>query len=159
MSIKVIHSYSKDTETFIKIFLDKDFIEKKYNSIGATNVSVLEHGEKDGKFIVKTQRDVAVELPNFAKKILKPTNTIIETDIWDLSGDVKTCSFDIDSSGVPVKMNGTMTVKDTENGCENHLVIETKVNVPLIGGKIAKIVEKATNESVEAEYQYCKEHI
>ena len=48
-----IYSYKYNTETILNMFLDKDYIQKKFNHTGAENVEFLEFGEKNGKFIIK----------------------------------------------------------------------------------------------------------
>ena len=69
-------------------------------------------------FVIRTSRTVDVDVPGFARKVLKPTNTMVQTDTWsarDLDG-ARDGDFDIDVKGAPVHVPGQMRIEPTADG-------------------------------------------
>ena len=154
------YSYSYDTKTILEMFLSKNYIQKKFDTTGARNIDFLEFGEKDGKFIIKTKRDITAEIPGFAKKFIKPTSTITQTEKWDINNEeLKTGTVEVTSTGLPVVMTGDLRIEPTEEGCKNTLEYEIKVNIPLIGGKLAKFLDDEGRKNAEKEYEFALNYL
>jgi len=160
MGFTLNHPFSKDVTTVFGMFTDPNYLTEKFTALGATNLELVEHGEKDGKFIIICKRDIPTNPPGFAKKILKSTNTIVETDIWDLSDpDVKRGTYTVDIKGTPITVTGTMTLSPTDTGSVNVVETEAKVSIPLIGGKIAAFIEDDTRNTLDNDYEYTKKYL
>jgi len=114
----------------------------RYESMGHRDVKVVEQTADDDSLQIVSSRVVDVDLPSFAKKVLKPTNTMVQTDEWSGDGDSWKGSFSFTLNGAPVKINGTMQL-DAEGDKSTHAVtINMDVKVPLVGGKIADWIGK-----------------
>ena len=92
--------------------------------------------------MIRTSRTVDVDVPSFARKVLKPTNTMVQTDTW--SGAISTArgdgDFEIDVKGAPVHVSGQMRIEPTADGGTRHEVQgKLDVKIPLIGGKVAEL--------------------
>ena len=91
--------------------------------------------------MIRTSRTVDVDLPGFARKVLKPTNTMIQTDTWsarDVDG-ARDGDFEIEVKGAPVNVSGQMRIEPTASGGTRHTVDgKLDVKVPLIGGKVGR---------------------
>lgn len=160
MGFTVKHSYSTDANTLFKTFTDKEYLVKKFEACGATNVTIEKCEENNGEFLIVCTRDVPSNPPGFAKKFLKSTNTITETDVWQITdGDVRNGTFTIDIKGAPIKVNGTLKITADGDGCANEIETNVKVSIPLIGGKIAKFVEEDTKNSLDEDYKFTKGYV
>jgi len=156
MSTTVSYPYDTfDTEKVFSVFTQKTFIEKKYESVGATHLEFIEYGEKDGKFIIHTKRNITAEIPGFAKKFIRPTTTIVQTEIWKLSDEpVKKGTVVVNAQGLPMKMVGDIILQPTDQGSENILVYEITVGIPLVGGKIANFLDTEGAKTAHKEYEF-----
>ena len=73
-----------------------------------------------------------------ARKVLSPTNTMVQTDTWTAAGDGSwDGTVEVEVKGAPVKMSGTMRLEPDGDDTTMHLTLSMSVKVPLVGGKIA----------------------
>ena len=158
MAIAGDETYSAPVAAVIACFTDVDVVRARYEAAGDRDIEVLECGPDDVGFVIRTRRTVDVEgLPGFATKVLKPTNTMEQTDRWGVAAadGARDGSFAIDVRGAPVKVSGTMRVEPTGDGGTRHTVQgKFDVKVPLIGGKIASWAEGPGQQRLDAEYAF-----
>lgn len=154
-------TYDAPIDTVFALFLDPNVVTARYEAAGDRDLQILECGP-DGssardETVIRTQRTVDVDLPGFASKVLKPTNTMVQVDRWserDLDG-ARDGDFDIEVKGAPVKVHGTMRIEPTADGGTRHIVEgKIEVKVPLIGGKIAGWAEGPSQQRLDAEYDF-----
>lgn len=95
--------------------------------------------------IDEEQRTAGV--PSFAKKIVGESTRVIITQVWR----GQEASYEIETPGKPTHVHGTATL--SENGTGSVLVydLEVKASVPLIGGKLEKLVVDLTKEGFDKE--------
>ena len=105
---------------------------------------------------IVSSRLVDVELPGFAKKALKPTNTMKQTDEWHRQSDGSwSGTFDVDVQGAPAHISGTMELAPDSDGARHVVVLDLQVKIPIIGGKIADWVGKNDGQrSLDAEFAF-----
>jgi hypothetical protein len=125
-------------ERVIKMLGNADATTAKYEGMGHRAVDVLELEPGPRSLRVRTPRVVGVDLPGFAKKVLKPTNTMLQLDEWQAQGDgTWTGTFSVDVQGSPVHLHGTMRLAPAGETCTEDITVDVTVKVPLVGGKIA----------------------
>ena len=139
MEVKGSHVYPVGVDVVIAMLQDKASTIDKYESMGHRDVRVLEFESDAAAIRIVSSRVVDVALPAFAKKALKPTNTMIQTDEWRRNGDGSWAgTFDIDVKGSPVRISGTMGLAPEADGATRHdVALDFQVKVPIVGGKIA----------------------
>src|SRR3954469_22916478 len=137
MQISDQHTYAAPITTVIDMFADEGAIRDRYEGMGHRDVTVLECTRTATSLRVRSSRVVDVELPSFAKKVLKPTNTMVQTDEWNADGDTWTGTFAVEVQGAPVRINGTMQLDPEGDKSTHSVTINMDVKVPLVGGKIA----------------------
>jgi len=157
----VKYPYLFDTETIFKIFTKKNFIEEKYKAVGAKNIEFIEYGEKEGKFIIHTQRDILIEVPNFAKKFIQPTPTIIQTEIWNITDeDVKKGTAHVKVKGLSLaEMSGEIILQPTDNGSENVFTYGITVHIPFIGTKLSNFLDAEGKKAAQKEYEFAVQYV
>jgi hypothetical protein len=133
--MQVTHSFDADAETVFGLMTDPGFLERKYADQGATDISIDASGSR-----VVSRRKVTVDLPGFAKKVMQPTNTVVQTDEWcDADADGRrVCRYTVEVQGVPSRIDGTVTLSPDGTGTRQDVAAEVKVSIPLLGGKLEK---------------------
>ena len=160
MKIKALHQYAKDVDTVFGLFHEPDFMKTKYEGIGARNVEVLECAGSEGRYTVKTKREIPADVPALLKKFLNPWNTIVQSEKWEGKvGGPYRCQFGIDTSGVPVNIKGVMEIRTQGDGCVNDVQLEVKCGIPLIGGKLADFVGGDAEKNTQAEYEFIRAYL
>ena len=156
MKLTDAHVYPVPVESVIAMLQDKSATVDKYEGMGHQDVQVLEFEADADSMRIVSSRVVTVDLPGFAKKALKPTNTITQTDEWHRGADGSwSGTFTGDVKGSPVKISGTMSLTPVANGAEHEVTIDVQVKIPLVGGKIADWAGKNdVRQTLDAEFAF-----
>ena len=142
MQITDRHTYEAPMDAVLAMFADEKAIQQRYEGMGHRDVEILECTRTPESLRIRTSRVVDVELPNFAKKVLKPTNTMVQTDEWKVDGAGWSGTFAVEVRGAPVRIHGTMRLDADANRSTHAVTIDMEVKVPLVGGKIADWIGK-----------------
>jgi hypothetical protein len=134
------HHYDADVETVFALITDADFMTRKYTAIGSTNVAVDKSEESGGACELVLRRTVTVDLPGFAKRVMKPSNTAIQTEDWGVAepDSSRSCTYRVEIQGMPSTITGTVTLSVDGTGTRQDIDADVKVSIPLIGGKLEK---------------------
>ncbi len=139
MKFEEIYRYNKDADTVMAMFADREYFERKY---AETTIAyeVLEHERSDERFRIRCKLTMPsnVPIPGFAKKFLGETMNVVQEDTWDLR--TRTGRLSIELHGAPVHIFADMALKQGGEGAENHVHWTIECKIPLIGGKVAKLV-------------------
>jgi hypothetical protein len=156
MDVKGTHTYQVPIEAVLAMLRDPDATVAKYESMGHRDVTVIDCAGDDTQLRVESSRVVDVDLPGFAKKVLKPTNTMRQVDEWTATGDGGwDGTFDVDVHGAPIHLSGTMRLTPGSGSCTEAITIAVAVKVPLIGGKIADWAAKNdVQRSLDGEFAF-----
>jgi HSP20 family molecular chaperone IbpA len=151
-------TYEADSATVFAMFCDDDATRARYESAGHRDAEIVEHRQEGDDLLIRSRRVVTVDLPGFAKKVLSPTNTMLQTDRWGPeTAGVREGTFDVDVEGAPVKISGTMRLEATDDDRCRHSVHGTvEVKIPLLGGRIAKWAGKDAGDELAAEFAFNK---
>jgi hypothetical protein len=89
---------------------------------------------------VVTKRTVTVDLPGFAKRVMTPSNTAVQTESWSAADDLgnRTSTYHVEIQGMPSKVTGTLILSPDAGGTKQVIDADVKVSIPLIGGKLEK---------------------
>jgi hypothetical protein len=159
VEIHELHRYAKDVETLFRFFSDPPTIKAKFEGVGARDVQVLESSESGGVHLTRTQREMPAEVPSILKKLFSEWNKVIQTERWRREGNSRTCELQIDVSGAPVQMRGTMQLRPEGEGCVNDVRLSISSSVPLLGKKIVELAAVASRKGMAAEYDYIRAHL
>ena len=138
MRMQVTHHFDADVETVFALMSDPDFCTRKYADAGASDIQIdSDQGDNGPKLV--SRRKLTVDLPGFAKKVMQPTNTVVQTDEWSAAdGGTRTCRYTVEVQGVPSRIDGTVTLTPDGGGTRQDVQAEVKVSIPLLGGKLEK---------------------
>lgn len=132
--------YTIPCDQLLAIFSRPDFVLAKYQAQGARNIRLLREDRTGTRFSVTVARDVPVqiEVPSFARSLVPPTITLVQTNSWDIA--TRTGYLDIEFKNMPVILGCAMHLEERPTGAHHTLNSDIKVNVPLIGGKLEKLL-------------------
>ena len=156
MDVRRAHTYAATIDEVLAMLRLPDATVEKYQSMGHRDVDILECSGDDASLRIESSRVVDVDLPGFAKKVLKPTNTMLQVDQWRATPDGDwDGTFEVDVQGSPVQLSGTMLLTPDPAGCTEKITVSVTVKIPLIGGKIADWAAKNdVQRSIDAEFAF-----
>jgi len=127
--LRATHRYDAGTEQVFAVLSDPEQLAAMNAAIGATECALLSHDDRDGAPHVVTSRKVTVDLPGFARKVMQPTNTVVQTDDWSTAqpDGSRSCRYQVEVKGVPSRIDGTMTLHPDGDGCVQEIDAEVKV--------------------------------
>lgn len=156
MRMHLEHHYDADVETVFALITDPDFMTRKYTAIGSTNVAVDRSEEDGGGCELVMRRTVTVDLPGFAKRVMTPSNTAVQTENWavaDTNG-ARICMYHVEIQGMPSKVTGTVTLSAEGTGTKQDIEADVKVSIPLLGGKLEKFAVETGKTDLAAQAEF-----
>ena len=140
MKFDEIHEFDRSSDDVLNMFTNKDYFVRKYEGLGYTGVEVLDHQSDDRGFSIKVRYEAPSDapVPGFAKKFLGQTSVVVQTDSWDR--EAKTGRLQAEIQGLPAKVHAEMSLRDNGDGCVNELDWTISCGIPLVGGKIERLV-------------------
>ena len=153
MQLEGTHDYAAPLDDVLAMLRNEKATVAKYESMGHRDVVLLECEGDDTSLKIVTSRMVDVDLPGFAKKVMQPTNTVVQTDEWapGTADGKRVCNYRVEVQGVPSRIDGTVTLSPEGSGTRQDVVAEVKVSIPLLGGKLEKFAVDNGVRSLEQE--------
>ncbi len=148
--------YPAEPAAVFDLFCQPDVITARYASQGDRDIEILSCGPDGDDFVIETRRTVEINLPGFAKKVLAPTNTMLQTDRWgpaDRDGS-RAGTFAVEVRGAPVSTSGSMSIAPDGDGTRHQVSGTIEVKVALVGGRIAKWSEGTARDTLAAEFDF-----
>ena len=157
MSHKTKHAYSASFDEIYAKLIDEAFLQAKYEGIGSRNVSFSECSQDGDVVMIKWTREVPANPPAFARKFLKEWNSLDETMEWSLNSDgTAHGDYSCKTLGVPGMLTGNFGLRPDGTGCVEDIVMTSVVKIPLVGKKIAAIIEDESAQSLAKEYTFTR---
>ena len=122
-------------------FTDPAFLTRKYTELGRQDIALLEHHRDDVRALMRiAYSDVAeMDLPDFARKFVPARQHVVQTVEWTLATRIGT--LNVEPKGAPARIQAEMRLSDDKGGgCLNTISWKISCSVPLIGGKLEKIL-------------------
>jgi len=145
--------YEKSAETVMRMYSDRSYFERKYKDGGAWDVEILEHEKSERHFRIKCRFTMKSDasMPEFAKKFIGDSISVVQQDAWDL--ETLRGRLETEIRGVPVRVHADMALRPEGEGCANHLKWSLSCAIPLIGGKLEKVVAEDLQTKSRTDYQ------
>lgn len=159
MRVTASHKYATDVADVYAAFCKPDFYKKKFAAVGARGVEVLEKKKRGDTFYIRTEREVPSDVPGMLRKFLGDWNTVVQTESWEPDDEGYFNQLEIESEGVPVSIEGTMSLQPDGKGCVNKLSFEIDCSIPLVGGKLEDFIARDMREVLDREYKFIKGYL
>jgi hypothetical protein len=140
-------AYDAPPADVVAMLTDPLFWDKVGDATGALSSKATVDADGAATRVVIDQEQEVVGVPSFAKKFVGDSTRAITTQVWTGSR----ASYQVATPGKPTSMTGTATVAENGTGSTLTYDLEVKASVPLIGGKLEKLVVELTTEGFEKE--------
>lgn len=90
----------------------------------------------------------ADEVPGFARKFAGDTINIVQEEEWSSH---TSAALSVNIPGKPGEMKGRITLVGDDAGTTETVDVNVKVNIPLVGGKIADFIGQMLTRALKAE--------
>ncbi|HEU5469789.1 MAG TPA: DUF2505 domain-containing protein [Actinophytocola sp.] len=117
---------------------DRAFLEERQRELGGKGAALLEHAVDGDEVRFRLRQGVDAErLPSMARAIIKGDLMVERAERWGPDGSTAQVTL----SGVPGGINsrGTLTGRP-DGGTELALNAEVRVGLPLVGGKLERVI-------------------
>lgn len=155
MKFTLTHTFDYPVEKVWDMFHDPEAHVAKFAAMGHQEIEVVSSEVSEYELDITISRKVEMEIPAVAKKFLPPTNTVISTDHWEAREDGSFGGhFEVDVQGVPSSSSGiTELVAIDDDSCSYTVELEVKVNIPLVGDRIAKAIKPQLEAQLLEEFR------
>jgi hypothetical protein len=162
MKVASRHTYAAPPDEVFAAMTSPEVLAQKYRSLGHRDVEIVEHVDGDDGTRVRSRRRVPMDVPGFAKRFLKPLNTVEQTDVWTppTKRGERHGTWTVSASGVPVSVGGTLHLAPVRGGA-TLVEIEGEVtcSLPLVGGRLASFVGGDVERTMHAEEAFNDAHL
>jgi len=162
MKVTSRHTYAAPPDVVFAAMTTPDVLVDKYRALGHQNIEILDHHEEAGVVRIRSRRKVPMEVPGFAKRFVKPVNTVEQTDEWQprsTKGE-RHGTWKVAASGVPVSVGGTLHLVAAPKG---RTVVEISgdvtCSIPLLGGKLASFVGGDVERTMRGEEDFNDQYL
>ena len=154
MQITRSHTFDHPIDQCWAMFHDPASHVSKFEAMGHRDLHVLEEEVTDTSLRMVIERLVDVDVPGFAKRVIRPTNTLRSVDQWRDAGDgTYRGTFELETKGVPIGIHGSTVLSAAGDATTYDVTIELKVKVPLIGGSIADYSKGIVDQQMADEFR------
>jgi hypothetical protein len=145
-------SYDAPPERVYAMLADPDFRQKSCAAMEMISADVqLEPSPDggDGFSLVIDQLQNTKDLPAFARAFAGESTQAIQREVWP---STTTGDLSIESPGKPASASGTIRLEPDGAGTTEVVELEIKVRVPLIGGRLEKLMAEKVAAGMDIEH-------
>jgi uncharacterized protein YndB with AHSA1/START domain len=115
-------------------------------------ISAEVHLEREGAGFTLTidQEQRTDDLPSFARTFAGDSTRAVQHERWE---DSTGGTLRIDAPGKPSEVKGTITLRPEGSGTREIVELELRIKVPLIGGKLEKLLAEKVRAGMDAEHE------
>ena len=134
--------------------VDETYLRDRLASIGGNDAELVTYSSADGKTSYQLKQGVPAEhLPSIAKSMLGGDLVIQRIENWAAGAG----TVEVTINGVPGRLDGAFTITDNGAGSKTTLVGEVKVSIPLMGGKLEKLIAEQVVVLLNKESEFTSE--
>lgn len=146
-------TFAAGVDTVHSTLVDEAFLTARLKDIGGKGAALLEHrGHDDGVDIKLRQGVDAQRLPGAVRSILSGDLVVEREERWRGHEAAGRATI----NGVPAEIRSRTRLAPNGTGTELVVSAEVKVGIPLIGGKIEKVVAEQVTKLLAAESEYAE---
>jgi hypothetical protein len=140
-------AYDAPPDQVRAMLTDPLFRDQVGDATGALSSSATVETDGDAVRVVVDQEQRVAGVPSFARKFVGDSTRAITTQAWQGA----TAAYVVETPGKPTSISGTATLAENGTGSTLTYDLEVKASVPLVGGKLEKLVVELTTEGFEKE--------
>lgn len=141
--------YDAPPAAVFEMLADPEFREAACAAQNVISAEVSLEREGNGFTLSVDQEQRTDDLPSFARTFAGASTRAIQRETWS---DTTGGTLQIDTPGKPSTLKGTITLRPEGSGTVEIVELEIKVRVPLIGGKLEKLLANKVTAGMDAEH-------
>ncbi|MDP9824162.1 DUF2505 domain-containing protein [Nocardioides massiliensis] len=143
-------TYDADVARVRAMLAEEDFRAQVCDAqhVLARTVSITPHGDGAGMQVRVEQQQPADKIPAFAQKIVGRTIDIVQEETWH---DATSADLLVTIPGKPGRLSGTIRLEETASGTREVVEGDVKVSIPVVGGKLEKLIGQLLGSALRAE--------
>ena len=141
-------SYHAPPAKVFAMLADPEFRKAACAAMEVISADVELERDGEGFTLVIDQQQNTKDLPGFARTFAGESTQAIQREVWagPTTGDLS-----IESPGKPASAKGTIRLEEAGGGTREVVELEIKVKVPLIGGKLEKLMAEKVASGMDVE--------
>ena len=128
---------------------DPAFREACCAAQGVISADVVLERSGAGFMLTIDQEQRTDDLPAFARTFAGASTRAIQYETWE---DSTSGTLRIEAPGKPSEITGTITLRPEGSGSREIIQLDLKIKVPLIGGKLEKLLADTVTAGVESDH-------
>ena len=140
-------TYPAGVDDVVAMLLETAFWDRVAVATGALSSTTTVTSDESGTLVVTDQLQEVVGVPSFAKKLVGDSTQAIKRQLWTGA----TSTFEVETPGKPTRITGSAAVTTRGTGSVLSYDLEVRASVPLIGGKLERLVADLTIEGFDNE--------
>jgi uncharacterized protein YndB with AHSA1/START domain len=142
-------TYDAPPAAVFEMLADPAFREATCAAQDVISAEVRLDRDGDGFTLTVDQEQRTDDLPSFARTFAGSSTRAIQREEW---ADPTGGTVHIDTPGKPSHIAGTITLRPDGSGTREVVELEIKVKVPLVGGKLEKLLADKVTAGMDAEH-------
>lgn len=142
-------AYDAPPAAVFEMLADPEFRQAACAAQDVISAEVTLEREGNGFTLSVDQEQRTDDLPSFARTFAGASTRAIQREQWS---DTTGGTLQIDTPGKPSTLKGTITLRPEGSGTVEIVELEIKVKVPLIGGKLEKLLGEKVAAGMDAEH-------
>ena len=156
--MSVTRQFAADVDTVADLMTDPDFVVDRCLGIGELSAEC--HAESDDETTtLDTTRISRQDLPGFLTRLVGEEQTLKVHEVWRIAGDAREGHYTVRSALAPIEIEGRFTLRPDGKGCVYRVEHRFHVPIPLIAGRIEKVLRRQITATVEAELDFAAERL
>ena len=142
-------TYDASPADVFEMLADPEFREAACaaQDVISADVEIVREGHGFTMTIDQVQR--TDDLPGFARTFAGDSTRAIQREVWT---DPLGATVVIEAPGKPSDVRGTITLQQDGDGTREIVEMALKIKVPLVGGKLEKLLAERITAGIEAEH-------
>ena len=143
-------SYDASPDQVFEMLADPEFRRRSCEAMEVISADVQLERDGQGFTLVIDQLQNTKDLPGFARTFAGESTQAVQRESWSTSSIGE---LSIESPGKPTSATGTIRLEPTAIGTTEIVELEIKVKVPLIGGKLEKLMAEKVAAGMDLEHE------
>lgn len=156
--MRIEREYDVPPQVLLAALTDLAFLRARSQRFGGTGEPAIERA--DSAVVVTTPRQIPLDdIPGAFRRYVG-SGALVQVDTWTDVGESSISGrWTTDAGGMPATLNGTHEIVSAAGGSRYVVTADVKVNVPLIGGRLAGEVGRHVHTLVTAEQDFLAEWV
>jgi hypothetical protein len=149
-------TYDAPLTDVAEMLMDSAFREQVCDAQGALRSTVAITEASGGRQVVVDQVQTAQGIPSFATKFVGEEIQLVQTELWS---DAERGTVEIVIPGKPGQGSGTVRLSESGGTTTETVELEVKVGIPLVGGKLEKLICDLMRKAMKAENEVGRRYL